>query len=75
METWFAISGYGKLLIDKTVHLLYPFAVYQIPIGIVHQVKNHGEESLVILEVQEGTYCEEDDIMRLQEAWTENESK
>lgn len=71
-ETWFIVSGEGKLLVSDALLTLYPKQKYFIPLGAVHQVKNTGTEPLVILEIQEGTYCREDDIMRLQESWDES---
>jgi len=38
-----------------------------IPIGAAHRIENPGEENLVFIEVQRGTYLGEDDIERLQD--------
>jgi len=38
-----------------------------IPIGSAHRVENPGDELLVFIEVQRGSYLGEDDIIRLQD--------
>ena len=38
-----------------------------IPLGAKHRIKNVGEDLLVFVEVQTGTYFGEDDIIRLQD--------
>jgi mannose-6-phosphate isomerase len=38
-----------------------------IPIGAAHRVENPGNEDLIFIEVQRGTYLGEDDIVRLQD--------
>jgi mannose-6-phosphate isomerase len=36
-----------------------------IPLGAAHRIENPGEELLVFVEVQRGSYLGEDDIVRL----------
>jgi len=36
-----------------------------VPVGAAHRIENIGEETLVFVEVQLGTYLGEDDIVRL----------
>ena len=43
---------------NKSVHL---------PIGCAHRLANPGKIPLEIVEVQTGTYLEEDDIVRLED--------
>lgn len=38
-----------------------------IPSGMTHRVENRGQEMLRIIEVQTGTYLEEDDIVRYED--------
>ena len=38
-----------------------------VPVGSAHRVKNSGNETLIFIEVQRGSYLGEDDIVRLQD--------
>ena len=38
-----------------------------MPLGAKHRLANEGDEELVIVEVQLGSYTGEDDIVRLQD--------
>ena len=38
-----------------------------IPIGAAHRIENPGEETMIFIEVQQGDYLGEDDIVRLQD--------
>ena len=40
-----------------------------IPAGMVHQLANHSESVLEVIEVQTGAYLEEDDIVRLDDPY------
>ena len=40
-----------------------------IPAGHRHRLSNRGSEPLVIIEVQTGSYVEEDDIVRLEDRY------
>lgn len=40
-----------------------------IPKGAVHRLENRGNEPLELIEVQSGTYLDEDDIVRLEDAY------
>ena len=38
-----------------------------VPVGVAHRMANDGDEPLVFIEVQHGTYFGEDDIVRLED--------
>ena len=40
-----------------------------IPAGMIHQLANHTDEVLEVIEVQTGSYLEEDDIERLDDPY------
>ena len=40
-----------------------------IPLGSVHRLHNPKQETLVIIEVQTGSYLGEDDIVRVEDAY------
>ena len=43
-----------------------------IPLGAVHRLANEGEQSLVLIEVQIGSYLGEDDIVRFEDLYRRN---
>lgn len=64
-ETWCIIQGTGTLIIDGRTFNLRKGDTFTINAGEWHQVVNNSNsEDLVAIEVQMGTYCEEDDIVR-----------
>ena len=51
---------------DKTMLLSENQSTY-IPLGVVHRLSNPGSIPLEIIEIQSGSYLEEDDIVRLED--------
>ncbi len=48
-ETWFVISGRGKLKVGEEMAELVPDCVVVAPKGVEHQIINDGEETLKAL--------------------------
>ena len=68
-EHWTVISGTGKCTLgDKTVIFRENESTY-IPIGIKHRLENPGKIPLAIIEVQNGKYLGEDDIVRFDDIY------
>ena len=64
-EHWFVVQGRGIATVgDSDLEMKVGVAV-DVPSGIPHRVFNTGNEELVLIEVQHGTYSGEDDIVRL----------
>ena len=40
-----------------------------VPLGAVHRLENRGEEPVVLIEVQIGSYLGEDDIVRYEDKY------
>lgn len=66
-EHWFVISGTAKVTLDGEDHLVGPGESIDIPLGTKHRVQNPGDDPLVLIEVQYGTYFGEDDIVRYED--------
>ena len=66
-EHWFVVEGTAKVTLDDKEITVRAGESIDIPIGVAHRVENPGEENLVFIEVQRGTYLGEDDIVRLQD--------
>ncbi|MFT4716331.1 MAG: mannose-1-phosphate guanylyltransferase/mannose-6-phosphate isomerase, partial [Paracoccaceae bacterium] len=61
---WVAVSGSGRVTIDNKISDLYESQSIDIPIGVSHNIENHGKVDLHLIEVQTGAYLGEDDIIR-----------
>ena len=63
-EIWFVKEGYGKLILNDAVLDLTKFSSHHIMDGEWHQLVNGSKNNLVILEIQYGINCDEEDITR-----------
>jgi len=66
-EHWFVVEGTAKVTLDDEEITVRAGESIDIPVGAAHRVENPGEENLVFIEVQRGSYLGEDDIVRLQD--------
>ena len=57
----------GRVTLDDEEIVVHAGESIDIPIGAAHRVENPGDEDLIFIEVQRGTYLGEDDIVRLQD--------
>ncbi len=64
-EHWVVIFGTATCTIDDLTVVAGPGESVDVPLGAKHRLANAGEEELVIVEVQQGAYTGEDDIIRL----------
>jgi mannose-1-phosphate guanylyltransferase/mannose-6-phosphate isomerase len=66
-EHWVVVAGCAKIVHGKKNYLVKCNQSTYIPSGCVHRISNPGNDPLKIVEVQTGTYLEEDDIIRLED--------
>lgn len=66
-EHWFIVSGTATVTLDGKVYEVKTGEAIDIPVETAHRVANRGNEKLVFIEVQQGTYFGEDDIVRLED--------
>jgi len=66
-EHWVVVNGSAKVEIDNNTYFLKENESSYIPVGSVHRLSNPGEIPLKLVEVQSGSYLEEDDIIRLKD--------
>jgi len=66
-EHWVVVEGTAKVTLDDRDITVEKGKAIDIPIGSAHRVENPGDELLVFIEVQRGSYLGEDDIIRLQD--------
>ena len=69
-EHWIIVKGHGKAQIGDSVVDLHPGTYLFIPKGTLHRLINTSEsETLILTEVQLGTYFGEDDIIRIEDEY------
>ena len=68
-EHWVVVRGTAEVTCGDKVFLLSENQSTYIPLGAVHRLRNPGKIELQVLEVQTGSYLQEDDIVRLQDAY------
>ena len=66
-EHWFVVQGTAKVTLDDQEITKRAGEAIDIAIGAAHRVENPGDELLVFIEVQQGDYLGEDDIVRLED--------
>ncbi|MFZ5811843.1 MAG: mannose-1-phosphate guanylyltransferase/mannose-6-phosphate isomerase [Thermodesulfobacteriota bacterium] len=68
-EHWIVVRGTAAIVNGDTELVLREDQSTYIPIGNVHRLENPGRIPLDIIEVQTGSYLEEDDIVRLDDVY------
>ena len=66
-EHWFVVAGTATCTVGEDTVVLAPGDAVDIAIGQAHRIANQGNETLVLIEVQRGSYTGEDDIIRLED--------
>jgi len=66
-EHWVVVQGEAKVTLDARDIVVKTGEAIDIAIGSAHRVENPGDQLLVFIEVQRGSYLGEDDIVRLQD--------
>ena len=66
-EVWTIVSGEAYMLLNDELSLHTYGETILIPQGTKHRVENKGQDDLVFIEVQHGSYFGEDDIVRIED--------
>ena len=66
-EVWTIVEGVGTITIGGKVKDYEAGKTILIPKGVKHRIENKGNEKVVFIEVQTGTYFGEDDIVRIED--------
>jgi mannose-6-phosphate isomerase-like protein (cupin superfamily) len=64
-EHWIVVAGTAKVICDGEERLLLPKQSTYVPMCTAHRVENPGVIPLVMIEVQNGEYLGDDDIIRM----------
>jgi len=68
-EHWVVVQGTACITRGDETLLLSENQSTYIPLGITHRLENPGRIPLQIIEVQSGAYLQEDDIVRIEDAY------
>ena len=68
-EHWVVVGGTAIVTRDDEEMLLHENESVFVPLGCIHRIENPGKIPLNLIEVQSGTYLDEDDIVRLQDVY------
>lgn len=74
-EHWVVVSGTARVTVDERTFLLKEDESTYIPLGVKHRLENPGRMQLTIIEIQTGSYLEEDDIVRFADSYGRSETK
>jgi mannose-6-phosphate isomerase len=66
-EHWYILSGTAIVQSGGSEVLMGIGESIDIPERTSHRLQNPGEENLIIIEIQRGEYCGEDDIERFED--------
>ena len=66
-EHWVVLSGTAKVLKDGEVLYVHPHESTFVPAAARHRIENPGLLPLVIIEIANGEYLGEDDIVRFED--------
>ncbi|MBK1642437.1 mannose-1-phosphate guanylyltransferase/mannose-6-phosphate isomerase [Chromatium okenii] len=68
-EHWVVVSGTARVTCDERTFLLTENQSTYIPVGSTHRLENPGCITLELIEVQSGSYLDEDDIVRFEDRY------
>ena len=68
-EHWVVVRGTAEVTRGDEVFMLHENESTYIATGVKHRLGNPGESSLEIVEVQLGSYLDEDDIVRFEDSY------
>ncbi len=68
-EHWIVVRGMAKVTVDDVPHMVPAGESIFFKAGQKHRLENPGKIDLEIIEVQMGSYLEEDDIVRLNDQY------
>lgn len=66
-EHWIVVAGTARIIIGEQTSFVHTQESTFVPTGMTHRIENPGPHPLIIIEIQNGCYLGEDDIVRLQD--------
>lgn len=68
-EHWVVVRGAAEVTVNQDIKLVHENESIYLPMGSVHRMANPGKIDLELIEVQTGSYLEEDDIIRIEDVY------
>lgn len=68
-EHWIVVEGNAKVTIGNDVKIITEGQSVYVPLKAKHRMENPGNDPMVLIEVQIGTYLGEDDIVRYEDTY------
>ena len=68
-EHWIVVEGVAKVNIEGQFKLVEQGQSVYVPLGAIHRMENPGDQPMILIEVQIGTYFGEDDIIRYEDRY------
>ena len=69
-EHWVVVKGEAKVFIESETKVLSQGQSIYVPLESRHRLENPGQEPMVLIEVQTGSYFGEDDIIRYEDLYS-----
>jgi mannose-6-phosphate isomerase-like protein (cupin superfamily) len=69
------VSGTARVTNGENIYDVHPNESTYIPMSTKHRLENPGKIPLQIIEVQNGEYLEEDDIVRFEDDYKRHDNK
>ncbi len=73
-EHWVVVSGTARVTNGENTYDVHPNESTYIPMSTKHRLENPGKIPVQIIEVQNGEYLEEDDIVRFEDDYKRHDS-
>lgn len=74
-EHWIVVSGTARVTCGERIELIHANQSTYVPPCTTHRLENPGIIPLVLIEVQNGQYLGEDDIIRFEDDYKRTEAK
>ena len=68
-EHWVVVTGTAKITVGDVISSIAAGQSVYIPLGAVHRLENETDKHIVMIEVQQGDYLDEDDILRYEDVY------
>ena len=74
-EHWVVVAGTANVSCGGVKKVLKKNQSTYVPKDSIHRIENNGDDLLIIIEVQNGNYLEEDDIIRYNDDYGRHEKQ
>lgn len=68
-EHWIVVKGTAKVIVGEKEQFIHENESTYVPRSTLHRLENPGKIPLELIEVQNGEYIEEDDIVRFDDIY------